>query len=60
MGKRAVISRRACGELPQRALGPTRITAYSPEFYEAWHEHISITERPSGREAPAGVAALEA
>ena len=32
----------------------------SPEFYEAWHEHISITERPSGREAPAGVAAQEA
>ena len=32
----------------------------SPEFYEAWHEHISITERPSGGEAPAGVAALEA
>ena len=61
MGKRAVISRRACGELPQRALlGPTRITAYSPEFYEAWHEHISITERPYGREATAGVAALEA
>mgnify|MGYP004631385023 CR=1 FL=1 len=61
--ERAVISRRACGELPQRALlGPTRITAYSPEFYEAWHEHISITERPYGREAPAGggVAALEA
>ena len=26
----------------------------SPEFYEAWHEHISITERPYGREAPAG------
>ena len=61
MGKRAVISRRACGELPQRALlGPTRITAYSPEFYEAWHEHISITERPCSGEAPAGVAALEA
>ena len=32
----------------------------SPEFYEAWHEHISINERPYGREAPAGVAALEA
>ena len=31
-----------------------------PEFYEAWHEHISITERPYGREATAGVAALEA
>ena len=62
MGKRAVISRRACGELEERALlGPTRITAYSPEFYEAWHEHISITERPYGGEAPVGgVAALEA
>ena len=61
MGKHAVISRRTCGELEERALlGPTRITAYSPEFYEAWHEHISITERPYGREDPAGVAALEA
>ena len=55
MGKRAVISRRACGELPQRALlGPTRITAYSPEFYEAWHEHISITEKTMWQRSPGG------
>ena len=34
MGKRAVISRRACGELEERALlGPTRITAAPSPCY---------------------------
>ena len=53
--ERAVISRWACGELPQRALlGPTRITAYSPEFYEAWHEHISKLKDPMAEKTRRG------
>ena len=55
MGKRAVISRRTCGEQEERALlGPTRITAYSPDFYDAWHEHIFITGKAVWHRSPGG------